>query len=84
LAERLLPLLGPPAPTSFEGLVTALINQLTDQPGDGEALLVLADHHLIDAQPAHGGKRWSTDHGNAWAASPCSATPSALMHRRSK
>jgi LuxR family transcriptional regulator, maltose regulon positive regulatory protein len=32
VAERVAPLLGPPAPPSFEGLVTALINQLAAQP----------------------------------------------------
>ena len=53
IAERVGPLLGPPAPPSFEGLVTALINDLAAQPGDGEVLLVLDDYHLIDAQPVH-------------------------------
>ena len=33
IAGRLGPLLGPPAPRSFEGLVTALINELAAQPG---------------------------------------------------
>jgi LuxR family transcriptional regulator, maltose regulon positive regulatory protein len=47
------PLLGPPAPPSFEGLVTALINELAAQPGDGELLLVLDDYHLIDTRQAH-------------------------------
>ncbi len=49
MAERTGPLLGPPAPPSFEGLVTALINELAARPGDGELLLVLDDYHLIDA-----------------------------------
>ncbi|HLN68865.1 MAG TPA: LuxR C-terminal-related transcriptional regulator, partial [Streptosporangiaceae bacterium] len=53
IAERVGPLLGPPAPPSFEGLVTALINELAARPGDGEVLLVLDDYHLIDAQPVH-------------------------------
>jgi LuxR family maltose regulon positive regulatory protein len=53
IAERVGPLLGPPAPPSFEGLVTALINELDAQPGDGEVLLVLDDYHLIDTQPVH-------------------------------
>src|SRR5580692_12633266 len=53
IAERVGPLLGPPAPPSFEGLVTALINELAAQRGDGEMLLVLDDYHLIDAQPVH-------------------------------
>ena len=53
IAERLGPLLGPPAPRSFEGLVTALINQLAAQPGRDEVLLVLDDYHLIDDGPVH-------------------------------
>ena len=31
IAERVAPLLGPPAPPSFEGLVTALVNELAGQ-----------------------------------------------------
>ena len=53
LAERVGPLLGPPAPPSYEGLVTALINQLTAEPGADEALLVLDDYHLIDSEAVH-------------------------------
>ena len=53
IAERLGPLLGPPAPRSFEGLVTALINELAAQPGQDEVLLVLDDYHLIDSEPVH-------------------------------
>src|SRR5580693_59107 len=49
IAERLGPLLGPPAPRSFEGLVTALINEFAAQPGRDEVLLVLDDYHLVDA-----------------------------------
>src|SRR5215216_3315752 len=61
LADRLVPLLGPPAPASFEGLVTALINQLADQP-DGEALLVLDDYHLIEARPIHASVGFLLEH----------------------
>ena len=50
IAGRLGPLLGPPAPPSFEGLVTALVNEMAAGPGDGEALLVLDDYHLIGAE----------------------------------
>ena len=53
IAERAAPMLGPPAPSAFEGLVTALINELAARPGDGEVLLVLDDYHLIDAAPVH-------------------------------
>ena len=53
IGERAGPLLGPPAPPSFEGLVTALINELAARPGEDQVLLVLDDYHLIDAQPVH-------------------------------
>jgi LuxR family maltose regulon positive regulatory protein len=44
---------GPPPPRSFEGLVTALVNELAAGPGPDEVLLILDDYHLIDAQPVH-------------------------------
>jgi hypothetical protein len=50
IAERVSPLLGPPAPPTFEGLVTALVNELEAEPSEAEVLLVLDDYHLIDAQ----------------------------------
>ena len=53
IAGRLGPLLGPPTPRSFEGLVTALINELAAQPGPDGVLLVLDDYHLIDSGPVH-------------------------------
>jgi LuxR family maltose regulon positive regulatory protein len=53
IAERASPLLGPPTPASFEGLVTALINDLAARPGEDELLLVLDDYHLIDTQQVH-------------------------------
>jgi LuxR family transcriptional regulator, maltose regulon positive regulatory protein len=53
IAERLGPLLGPPAPRSFEGLVTALINELAVQPSQHEVLLVLDDYHLVNSGPVH-------------------------------
>ena len=53
IGERVGALLGSPAPASFEGLVTALINELAAQPGQDELLLVLDDYHLIDAQQVH-------------------------------
>src|SRR5215471_9116511 len=43
---------GPP-PRSFEGLVTALINELAADPGSDEVLLVLDDYHLVDSEPVH-------------------------------
>jgi LuxR family transcriptional regulator, maltose regulon positive regulatory protein len=62
IGERVGPLLGPPAPASFEGLLTELINELAAQRGDGEVLLVLDDYHLIDAQPVHGSLRFLLEH----------------------
>ena len=62
IGERVGLLLGPPAPASFEGLVTALINELAAQPGDGEVLLVLDDYHLIDAQPVHASLAFLLEH----------------------
>src|SRR5215470_3349584 len=53
VAERLLPLFGPPPPSLFDGPVTALINELAARPGGGEAVLTLDDYHLIDAGPVH-------------------------------
>ena len=51
VAGRVGPLLGPPAPPSFEPLVTALINELAAQPGDDGVLLVLDDYPR-DRRPA--------------------------------
>ena len=62
IGERVGPLLGPPAPASFEGPVTALINELAAQRGDGEVLLVLDDYHVIDAQPVHGSLGFLLEH----------------------
>jgi LuxR family transcriptional regulator, maltose regulon positive regulatory protein len=53
VAEGLLPLFSAPPPSSFAGLATALINELAAQPGDEQAVLVLDDYHLIDAEPVH-------------------------------
>jgi LuxR family transcriptional regulator, maltose regulon positive regulatory protein len=62
VAGRLLPLLGPPAPRSFDGLITALINELDAQPGESEVALVLDDYHLIEAQPVHGSLAFLLEH----------------------
>ena len=61
-AERIAPLLGPPSPPSFEGLVTALINELAGQLGADEMLLILDDYHLIDAQPVHASLGFLLEH----------------------
>lgn len=52
IADRVGPLLGPPAPPSYEGLVTAVINELVG-PDEGEVVLVLDDYHVIDSQAVH-------------------------------
>jgi ATP/maltotriose-dependent transcriptional regulator MalT len=54
--------LGPLAPSSPGGLVTALINELADQPGEGETIVVLDDYHLIDAQQVHGSLLFLLEH----------------------
>ena len=56
--ERVAPLLGPSAPTSFQGLVTALINDLAGE----EALLVLDDYHVISAQQVHESLSFLVEH----------------------
>ena len=61
LGERVGPLLGPPAPQSFDGLVTALINELA-QPGADEVRLVLDDYHAIGAQPVHTSLEFLLEH----------------------
>ncbi len=53
IGDRVGALLGPPAPPSFDPLVTALVNELAEQPGADEALLVLDDYHVIGSRPVH-------------------------------
>ncbi|MDR0341555.1 MAG: LuxR C-terminal-related transcriptional regulator [Nocardiopsaceae bacterium] len=53
VAGRVSPLLGPPAPASFEPLVTALINELAARPEGDQVLLVLDDYHVIGAREVH-------------------------------
>ena len=62
LAERVGPLLGPPAPSSYQGLVTALINELAAEPDAGQALLVLDDYHLIDSEAVHASLGFLLEH----------------------
>ena len=56
--DRLGPLLGPPAPSSFGGLVTALINDLAAE----EVLLVLDDYHVIGARQVHDSLAFLVEH----------------------
>jgi len=53
LAGRVGPIPAPSAPSSFEGLVTALINELAADDGPDEVLLVLDDYHLVDSGTVH-------------------------------
>ena len=57
--ERLAALLGPPAPSSFQGLVTAVINDLA---GEEEALLVLDDYHVIGSSQVHESLAFLVEH----------------------
>ena len=62
-SERDVPLLGPPAPSSFEPVVTALINEVADQPDADEALLlVLDDYHVISSQLVHSSLGFLLEH----------------------
>ena len=56
--DRMAPLLGPPAPSSFQGLVTALINELASD----EAMLVLDDYHVISSQQVHQSLAFLVEH----------------------
>ena len=62
IGERVGPLLGPPPPSSFEPLVTALINELTAQPSADELVLVLDDYHVIGAEPVHASLGFLLEH----------------------
>ena len=61
IGEQVGPLLGPPAPASFDGLVTALINELAE-PGADDVRLVLDDYHAIGAQPVHSSLEFLLEH----------------------
>ena len=56
--ERVAPLLGPPAPSSFQGLVTALINDLAAD----EIVLVLDDYHVIGSEQVHESLAFLVEH----------------------
>ncbi len=62
IADGVAPLLGPPAPPSFDGVATALINELAGRPGDDEVLLVLDDYHVVEAQSVHQSVMFLLDH----------------------
>ena len=62
IGERVGSLLGPPVPSSFEGLVTALINELAAESGQDEVLLVLDDYDLIGARQVHAPLQFLVEH----------------------
>jgi LuxR family transcriptional regulator, maltose regulon positive regulatory protein len=62
IGERVGPLLGPPVPQSFEGLVTALINELAERSGPSDVPLVLDDYHLVGSPPVHASVGFLLDH----------------------
>ncbi len=62
VGERLNPMLGPPAPMSYDGLVAALVNELAAQPGADEITLVLDDYHVVSSQPVHASLEFLLEH----------------------
>jgi LuxR family maltose regulon positive regulatory protein len=59
ISDRVGPLLGPPAPQSFEAAVTALVNELAESGG---GLLVLDDYHLVESQQVHADVAFALEH----------------------
>ena len=88
ISERIGPLLGPPAPPSFEPLVTALINELAGQPDADEALLlVLDDYHVISSPVVHESLGFLLEHrplGLQLALTSRSDPPLALARLRAR
>ena len=88
ISERMGPLLGPPPPPSFEPLVTALINEVADQPDADEALLlVLDDYHVISSRLVHESLGFLLEHrppGLQLALTSRSDPPLALARLRAR
>ena len=61
-AERVGLLPGPLASASFEPLVTAVVNELADQPDEDDLLLVLDDYHLVSSEPVHASLGFLLEH----------------------
>jgi LuxR family transcriptional regulator, maltose regulon positive regulatory protein len=80
VAERVAGLLGPPTPPSFEGLVTALINELAAQPD--QVLLVLDDYHLVNAQLVHASLAFLVEHLPPGSSPSCAPPSCASPPRR--
>jgi len=62
IAERVGPLAGPPAPPTYDALVSALINDVVAEPGQPDVLLVLDDYHLIGSDSVQASVRLLLDH----------------------
>jgi ATP/maltotriose-dependent transcriptional regulator MalT len=62
IAERVSPLAGPPAPPTYDMLVSALINDVVAEPGPPDVLLVLDDYHLISSDSVQSSVRFLLDH----------------------
>ena len=60
VAERVGPLLAGPSRTSFDGFVSALINELVGHPDP--VVLVLDDYHLIEAESVHSSLLFLLEH----------------------
>jgi len=58
IAERVSPLAGPPAPPTYDALVSALINDVVAEPGQPDVLLVLDDYHLIGSDSVQASVRF--------------------------
>jgi ATP/maltotriose-dependent transcriptional regulator MalT len=87
IGGRVGPLLGPPAPPSFEPLVTTLINELAARPSTDDVLLVLDDYHLIDSRHVHASLRFLLEHrppGLQVALSSRADPPLALARLRTR
>jgi LuxR family maltose regulon positive regulatory protein len=62
VAERVVPLLGPPPPLSFDSVATALINELATGPDVSEVLMVLDDYQVIDSPAVHDAVAFLLEH----------------------
>ena len=60
LAERVRPVLGPPAPQTFDVVVTAVLNDLAEHPAP--VVLVLDDYHVIDCAEVHASVEFLLEH----------------------
>ena len=84
IGERVAPLLGPPAPSSFQGLVTALINELA---AEEVLLLVLDDYHVIGSRQVHESLAFLVEHrpaGLCVVLASRNDPPLALPRRRAR